>query len=180
MNTGTVMKLPAVIMGAGIEKIGRFAFAGCKSLENVSIMGDRTKKTAVTIDNSAFYNCTELKKVMSDENISELGDNVFFNCEKLNEVTFSDNNMLAKIGNRAFYGCVSLSEIKINNPNCVINENNDTFSENTILRGWSKSTTNDYSKKNNRKFECIGISIVWSLIKKEEITGQMAYLFIVE
>lgn len=59
-------------MGAGIEKIGRFAFAGCKSLENVSIMGERTKKTAVTIDNSAFYNCTELKKVMSDENISEL------------------------------------------------------------------------------------------------------------
>ena len=88
---------------------------------------------------------------MSDENISELGDNVFFNCEKLNEVTFSDNNMLAKIGNRAFYGCVSLSEIKINNPNCVINENNDTFSENTILRGWSKSTTNDYSKKNGER-----------------------------
>lgn len=159
-------EIAAVIMGAGIEKIGRFAFAGCKSLENVSIMGDRTKKTAVTIDNSAFYNCTELKKVMSDKNISELGDNVFFNCEKLNEVTFSDNNMLAKIGNRAFYGCVSLSEIKINNPNCVINENNDTFSENTILRGWSKSTTNDYSKKNNRKFECIGISYCVEFDKK--------------
>lgn len=79
------------------------------------------------IASNAFSNNIHLESITLPNSILDIGDNVFYNCEKLTtiqSVTSTGNNnllptSLLSIGERAFYNCASLSTITLND-SCTI------------------------------------------------------------
>ncbi len=78
---------------------------------------------------------------------------------KIGEGAFKDNKELIKviipphitdIGDNAFEGCDNLVEVNILNPEANIGESENTFPENTEIKGHKGSTARDYAENNNR------------------------------
>ena len=69
-----------------------------------------------------------------------------------------NDNSLAEIGSGALAGCTKLTTLQVYNPNCVIASNASTFATNVSLKGWSKSTANDYCNTYKRTLTKIGTS----------------------
>lgn len=73
------------------------------------------------IAKNAFSNNIHLESLTLPNSIQDIGDNAFYNCEKLTtiqNVTSNTNNVLPtsllSIGERAFYNCTSLATITLN------------------------------------------------------------------
>lgn len=60
-----------------VTSIGLGAFAYCTGLMNV------TMPNAISIGNSAFSYCTSLTSVTIPNSVTNIGENVFFNCDGL-------------------------------------------------------------------------------------------------
>lgn len=79
------------------------------------------------IARNAFSNNMFLESVTLPDSILDIGDNAFYNCEKLATIesatSTGNNNLLPasliSIGERAFYNCTSLSTFTLNN-SCTI------------------------------------------------------------
>ena len=71
----------------------------------------------VAIDNYAFQNCVELKKIIIPDTVRIVYAKAFENCNKLTSVIFGENSELEIIATRAFASCNSLTNITI--PNSV-------------------------------------------------------------
>lgn len=138
--------LESISFGNGLTVIGNSAFYGCGSLTNISVpdasnlgqIGDHafykcTKLTNVNIPISvqyigdyAFAECQFLSNVElcnsdpadgpSASHLSEIGWNVFENCETLSEITFPDNYS-ETLDISVFKGCKSLRRITVRNRN---------------------------------------------------------------
>jgi hypothetical protein len=67
----------------------------------------------IAIEEYAFYNCTELTHISVPAGVTNIGDNVFDNCVKLESITFSENTALKSIGMFAFTYCRALKNIEI-------------------------------------------------------------------
>ncbi len=89
------------------------------------------------IENYAFWNCTNLKKVTLPEKLATIGKGAFFNCTKLESINLDNVNMINDgafqdcrsltdvgesklahpyaLGTSAFQGCTSLKEIELTN-----------------------------------------------------------------
>lgn len=131
--TQTEIIIPEVISYDGKEyqvtTIGEHAFYYAQALKNVSL-----PKTINKIDKYAFYGCSSLEQIIIDENNPTLKsiDNILYDKEitKLlvcpatkTEVIIP--NSVTKIGEGAFYHCTNLSEITI--PNSVTYIELDAF-----------------------------------------------------
>lgn len=79
-----------------VTAIGDRAFAGCKRLRGVSVVGDALRYVGV----SAFQGCTFLEYVLLPESVTEIGDDCF-NMTNVQEFDCPKN--LRKLGRRAFY-----------------------------------------------------------------------------
>ena len=77
-----------------IEYIGKKAFYGCKSLEEIEF-GDISQ-----IGDKSFAYCSSLTNVKISENIEEIGDYAFKNCTSLNRIFIPSK--IKKIGTGAF------------------------------------------------------------------------------
>ena len=117
--------------------IGTNAFQDCK-FTNVVI-----PRSVTTIENNAFYNCTNLTNITIPNSVTTIGqyafryDNklnsiklngvisidygVFEDCDGLTSVMLSDT--LTSIGSYAFYNCANLKNITIPNSVTTINSN---------------------------------------------------------
>lgn len=84
-----------------IKEIGVSAFSNCSSLSVVNF-NDNLK----IINNSAFYGCTALTKIILPEELDIIGDSAFSGCSKLASVTVGSK--ITKIGESAFYKCAAL------------------------------------------------------------------------
>lgn len=91
-----------VIIPEGVRKIELMAFAS-SSLEEIVL-----PRTIEIIENSAFAGCENLIAIRTSELplLRKLGDNAFFDCEKL--VEFPKCDSLQEIGSGCFYGCESI------------------------------------------------------------------------
>ena len=69
------------------------------------------KEGVTSIPNSAWSNCTSLKKISLPRTLKKIDNCAFSECTKLTSVNL-DAFRLEQIGNEAFYGCKSLSNIK--------------------------------------------------------------------
>ena len=67
--------------------------------------------TITSIDNNAFCNCTNLKKVNIPNTITSIDYNAFCNCTNLKKVNIP--NSVTSIGNFAFSGCTGLTSITL-------------------------------------------------------------------
>ena len=87
-----------VILTKGVVKANTFI-----NTPNISsvVMYDVTE-----IENHAFYNCENLKKVLIPDSVTAIGDYAFANCAKLTDVSIGTTNKpkLANFGNSVFSG----------------------------------------------------------------------------
>ena len=74
---------------SSVENIGKYAFAGCTSIENITI----PNKTFL-LGEGVFYNCINLKKINIPGNILELKSKVFYGCKNLESVIISNNEVI--------------------------------------------------------------------------------------
>ena len=114
---------------ASVEEIGYRAFAGCKSLKEITI-----PDSVRVIGGGAFNGCTNLEKITIPNSVEKIGGGAFLDCESLKEITIPDSvetidagtfsnctrlekitipNSVKKISYHAFRNCASLKEITI-------------------------------------------------------------------
>ena len=124
--------LEKVIIQDGVEIIDRQAFCECDNLTTVKMADSVTK-----IGNSAYYYClklssinlskklsnlgimamhkTAIEEIEIPEGITEIKENTFSRCEKLERVVLPKS--VEKIANSAFSDCASLTNIEIDESN---------------------------------------------------------------
>lgn len=100
------IKIPDIIEGHAVVKIGRRVFEGMKNLTAVSIPG-----SVRWIDTAAFRDCVNLNSVKLPEELEWIFDKAFENCIALTEVVFP--NCLEVIDCEAFSSCKSLRQVKL-------------------------------------------------------------------
>jgi hypothetical protein len=64
-----------------------------------------------SIDNYAFFNCSDLTSITIPDSVTEIGNHVFFACASLTSITIPDS--VTSIGSDAFFGCSNLTSIII-------------------------------------------------------------------
>lgn len=104
---GTDLKKAAAIeIPAGVMRIGEAAFAGCKSLERVTMNWNARVES---IGPGAFSGCASLKRVVIPESVTEIDNCAFDGCASLKNVKIPGD--VARIGESAFAGCASLARV---------------------------------------------------------------------
>ena len=122
-NEATTLK--SISFPSTLESIGKDAFWGNKSLEEVVI-----PESVTEIDNGAFQLCTGLKKVDVNANISALSSAIFNGCSSLTEVELP--NTIRTIESQAFKGCKGLTDIIL--PTNLETIGNQAFFQCTALK----------------------------------------------
>ena len=98
--------LASVIMPASLTTIQEEAFWGCSNLTSVTF-GDNV----VSIGNEAFYGCSNIISVTFGSNIVAIGNDAFAHCSKLTSVALPDK--VTTLGQSAFGECTSLTNVTI-------------------------------------------------------------------
>ncbi len=116
----TTVIIPADINGISAISIGDSAFFDCTSLTSITIPDSVT-----SIGYSAFAQCTSLTSITIPDSVTSIGEAAFLYCTGLTSVTIP--NSVTNIGNSAFYNCTSLISITI--PDSVTTIEYDAFSD---------------------------------------------------
>ncbi len=72
---------------------------------------DSANYSVTSIDNKAFYECSNLMSIALPDSVTSIGERAFWHCNSLTNIAIPDS--LTEIGNYAFYGCSSLASIII-------------------------------------------------------------------
>ena len=88
-----------VIIGEGIESIGKDMFIECTGLTTLIL-----PSTVKTIKDSAFYKCSNIESEIDLSNINSIGTSAFYNCQKM-KGNWNLSTELTEIPNQAFYNC---------------------------------------------------------------------------
>ncbi|MCL2142756.1 MAG: leucine-rich repeat protein, partial [Methanomassiliicoccaceae archaeon] len=91
-----------VVLPAGLETIGGYAFYECTDLTEVVLPAGTQLET---IGGYAFYGCTALRLMTIPVGVTSVGSYAFYECGSLEGTISLDS---AAIGQRAFWNCVSL------------------------------------------------------------------------
>ena len=157
----TSIEIPAV------EKIGDYAFFGCKALTNASIsngvteIGESTFEnclslekvvipdSVVFIDECAFQSCINLTSVVLSKGLKEIHPSTFEDCKSLTSIEIPEG--VERIDAFAFSGCENLSRVKI--PNSVTSIGGDAFADCPVTIETSNSSVIDYCIRNNIRYK---------------------------
>lgn len=104
--------LRSVHMPANLINIENNAFMHCSSLEEIEIPAGVKTLTGGGYNTGMFYQCTGLKKVIFNEGLENIGNNVFHECKGLLSLDLPQS--LQTLGEYSFYGCISLTEVHVN------------------------------------------------------------------
>jgi len=98
-------ELVEVELCEGLEKIGYYAFFGCRSLERITI-----PSSVRSIGISAFMGCEGLVEVELCEGLEKIGDHAFDGCISLKRITIPSS---VRVIAAAFDGCDKLVEVEL-------------------------------------------------------------------
>jgi hypothetical protein len=110
----------------GLTTIGDYAFSGCSSLVVINLEMGMTRvnlgKGVVSIGKCAFKDCSKIKTLVLEDQLTTIGDSAFMNCTQLNNVTMG--YATASIGTGAFAQCSNIRSFtcKADNPPVVGDE----------------------------------------------------------
>lgn len=112
IENGTLIKYtgssPYVNLPSGIRKIGKEAFMNSR-VSSVSC----TFANLETIEEKAFYNCSNLSSIDLPYSLRDIGSNAFYNCSYLRHIAIPQN--IYRIGYNAFaYSGITDLTIKMN------------------------------------------------------------------
>ena len=140
----TCSSLEQVTIGNQITEIGQNAFNNCSKIVAVNYTGDIAKWCSINfydyssnplycarnlyinntlltkltipdditeIKNFAFYNCDALTQVTIPNSVTNIGESAFNDCDGLTEITIPNN--VTNISEKAFYDCSALTQITI-------------------------------------------------------------------
>ena len=101
-----------------LTKIGKMSFYNC-GLEAIDLPDNITE-----LDESCFKNCEKAATLKLPKNLTVIPESAFGNCEALTDITWPEN--LTTIGVGAFEDCPSLTTLKL--PETVTTVSHDAFS----------------------------------------------------
>ena len=138
-----------IVKGTKDAYIDNYAFAGCASLQSVTIPGNYA-----TVRDYAFYGCISLKSATFEKSASSsanqsIGHNAFQGCSSLTELSLPTT--LKSIGKCAFMDCTSLKSLTI--PEGVVTIGYEAFRNNASLLSVSiPSTVTAIGTSNNSNY----------------------------
>ena len=131
-------KFTTVTIPTNCTSLGSGAFVWCTQLKTVTISSDIDipdlcfqncgnleqviTTTTKNIGNSAFSKCVKLKAVPTTAGLVEIGDNAFFECTSLTNVTLAEADHLTTIGEAAFKGCTNITMLSLPATTTLIKE----------------------------------------------------------
>ncbi len=121
--------LTSIKIPAKTVTIESSAFQNCTKLSEVKF---ESGSELTTINGNAFQSCTALESITIPKSVTTLGQQVFYNCTKLSEVKFESGSELKTINNNAFQNCTSLKSIEV--PDTVTSIGTYAFSGCTSLK----------------------------------------------
>lgn len=108
---------------SNIELTPKILYIDARAFANSGLTEISIPKEIETIANQVFYKCEALKKIDFSDGVKEIKEAAFSYCSALEEIHLS--KVLTKIGKEAFYACSSLTEITL--PKKLINIGEDAF-----------------------------------------------------
>lgn len=99
------MSLTKINIGEQFNFIPVRAFYGCDSLKEVSM------ENIKEINEFAFFDCENLENIKFSNNLYIIKDYAFSNCKSINKIKF--NEELRIIGESVFENCIKLQEINL-------------------------------------------------------------------
>lgn len=100
-------KLNEVILNEGLQKMGKFVFKDCTSLESIN-----TPSALTEITYGTFCNCEKLSEVVLNEGVRKIGEVAFYNCLALESIVLPST--VTEVVCHAFDKCKNLREILLN------------------------------------------------------------------
>jgi hypothetical protein len=105
---GGAVSIPDTTNDLKVTAIASLAFSPCPTLTSVII-----PDTVTNIGDNAFYNCTGLTNLTIGNSLAAIGSYAFANCPSLPGVALPGR--VTNIGNSAFYGCAGLTSLTLSN-----------------------------------------------------------------
>lgn len=100
------VKIPEMVYGRFVTKIGSYAFADNTTIETVEV-----PYLVSCFDEYSFSGCTSLKEINIPEVVSNINQFAFFNCKFLKNITMDCR--IKTVNESVFQNCSSLESIKL-------------------------------------------------------------------
>lgn len=140
---------------ATVRQIYSAAFYQCTNLKEIIMDND----SVVLIQDNAFEGCN-FNTITLPESLEEIGDKAFANNEGLLEISLPLR--VGKIGAMAFSGCPKLAHVYVYNKDAVFSQNGKVFAEEVYgpddtpvltIHGFKGSTAEQYTQNRNLLFQ---------------------------
>jgi BspA type Leucine rich repeat region (6 copies) len=125
-GAGGVVVIPSTIDGLPVTSIGESSFSNSPGLAGITI-----PNTVGSIEDDAFFFCTNLTNVTIPGSVTNIGNYAFALCSGLTSFTIPDR--VASLGDDAFFFCTNLTSISI--PGSVTNIGGWAFQDCYNLNG---------------------------------------------
>ena len=102
--------LLSVVIPKTIKEMRSLCFSCCTALKSVTFATDSPIKG---FNLRTFLGCSSLEEVILPENLSSIGEEVFWSCTSLKTINLPET--VTEIDCKAFLGCISLENINLEN-----------------------------------------------------------------
>ena len=107
--------------------------------------------SVTSISNHAFLYSSNLNSVTIPDSVTSIGIYAFCYCVSLKSIKIPHS--VTSIDDCAFAGCTALKSATILNPECeIIDPDENTFPEQTVIHGYANSTAQQYAENRGLQF----------------------------